>query len=140
MNEEIPETVSEKEALALTIHFFLDLRSKYENLEKENVELRRDKFKLIENSALNNVEIKELKARLAHVESEYAKECEVTEFYGDMGNWHDRSERTDGDYQDSILDDDELLREDQWQERQYVASKRARQRIKERKEFNNDNN
>lgn len=77
-----------------------------------------------------------LKAKLAHVERELEEERRVVGFYADMRNWHDRSERTDGDFQDSIYDDDEFLREDQWQEKQYIAGKRARQRIKERKEFN----
>lgn len=130
MNEEIPETVSEKEALALTIHFFLDLRSKYENLEKENAELRRDKFKLIENSALNNVEIKELKARLAHVESEYSKEREVLGFYGDDKNWISVQVGYGNRIMIKPKDMDFLDEEDD--DATEVGGKRARQRIKER--------
>lgn len=81
MSEDIPESVTPEQALALTIHF-------YKKLQKENAELKEALvFAKNTNSFVCECmtacdcfieEYKSIKARLAHVESEYAKEREVT--------------------------------------------------------------
>lgn len=60
----------------------------------------------------------ELKAKLAHVE----RELKVTEFYADQSHWDDRI---------IILTTDE----ESTKQHDHCGGKRARQRIKERKEF-----
>ena len=71
----------------------------------------------------------ELKARLAHVENELKLEQEVVEFYGELDNWNTSYDdfAIDSDYEPFEVDDDG--------DSIYFGGKRARQRIKERKEF-----
>lgn len=70
----------------------------------------------------------DLKARLARVEGEYAKEQEVAAFYGNEENWDLCEDEVTGQQRSCIVDSDDPGGE-------VYGGKRATQRIKERKEF-----
>lgn len=74
------------------------------------------------------------KDKLAHVESEYAKEQGIVDFYGDTGNWDAQVDNESDCLYEGIIIESDIY--NPWGDSGIsVGGKRARQRIKERKEF-----
>lgn len=111
-----------------------------ENIDKVNKEPERyfkpygDKITELEK------ENTELKAKLAHVERELEEEIKVLDYYGDPENWQDNGDRSANFMWNITIDesDQEALG---IKDGDYVllGGGRARQRKKERKEFNEHN-
>lgn len=108
-NKFYDDNIGEKLA---TLHAYICQQEKISKLEEENAEL---------------------KTKLVHVESEYAKEREVLNFYGDDANWLSIQVGYGNRIMIKPKDMDFLNEEDD--DATEVGGKRARQRIKERKEF-----
>lgn len=111
---------------------------------KKLSQIKRD-ITLIQDSIffeLHNLEKEntQLKAKLAHAERELEEEIKALDYYGDPENWQDSGDRSANFMWDITIDesDQETLGIKDG-DHVLLGGKRARQRKKERKEFNEYN-